>query len=79
MRANPVSSIRLYDCRLPFHNLLGREGMGLKIGLASLDTGRMGIAAQALGIAQAALEEGILYAQQRRQFRVPYPNTRLSR
>jgi len=71
MRANPVSSIRLYDCRLPLHNLLGREGMGLKIGLAALDVGRMGIAAQALGIAQAALEEGILYAQQRRQFRVP--------
>ena len=71
MRANPVSSIRLYDCRLPRENLLGRAGMGLKIGLATLDTGRMGIAAQALGIAQAALEEGILYAQQRRQFRVP--------
>lgn len=71
MRANPVSSIRLYDCRLPFDNLLGKEGMGLKIGLAALDTGRMGIAAQALGIAQAALEEGILYAGQRRQFRVP--------
>ena len=71
MRANPVSSIRLYDCRLPLDNLLGREGMGLKIGLAALDTGRMGIAAQALGIAQAALEEGILYAGQRRQFKVP--------
>ncbi len=71
MRANPVSSIRLYDCRVPLFNLLGRPGMGLKIGLASLDTGRMGIAAQALGIAQAALEEGILYAEQRRQFRVP--------
>jgi len=71
MRANPVSSIRLYDCRLSLDNLLGREGMGLKIGLAALDTGRMGIAAQALGIAQAALEEGILYAKQRRQFRVP--------
>ena len=71
MRANPVSSIRLYDCRLPIQNLLGREGAGLKIGLTALDTGRMGIAAQALGIAQAALEEGILYARQRRQFGVP--------
>ncbi len=71
MRANPVSSIRLYDCRVPLDNLLGRAGMGLKIGLATLDTGRMGIAAQALGIAQAALEEGLLYAKQRRQFRVP--------
>lgn len=71
MRANPVSSIRLYDCRVPKANLLGRTGMGLKIGLAALDTGRIGIAAQALGIAQAALDEAILYASQRRQFGVP--------
>jgi alkylation response protein AidB-like acyl-CoA dehydrogenase len=71
MRANPVSSIRLYDCRVPRANLLGRTGMGLKIGLAALDTGRIGIAAQALGIAQAALDEAILYANQRRQFGVP--------
>ena len=71
MRANPVSSIRLYDCRLPKDNLLGKSGMGLRIGLAALDTGRIGIAAQALGIAQAALEEGIRYANQRQQFGVP--------
>ncbi len=71
MRANPVSSIRLYDCRIPKHNLLGKTGMGLKIGLAALDTGRIGIAAQALGIAQAALEEGVQYANQRQQFGVP--------
>ncbi len=68
MRANPVSSIRLYDCRVPMGNLLGKEGIGLKIGLAALDTGRMGIAAQAVGIAQAALEEAVLYAGQRQQF-----------
>jgi alkylation response protein AidB-like acyl-CoA dehydrogenase len=71
MRANPVSSIRLYDCRVPKENLLGKTGMGLKIGLAALDTGRVGIAAQALGIAQAALEASILYANQRQQFGVP--------
>jgi len=71
MRANPVSSIRLYDCRVPAENLLGKEGMGLRIGLDALDTGRMGIAAQALGIAQAALEEAVRYAKQRRQFGVP--------
>ncbi|MFC1534871.1 acyl-CoA dehydrogenase family protein [Thermodesulfobacteriota bacterium] len=70
-RANPVSSIRLYDCRIPIGNLLGREGQGMKIGLAALDTGRMGIAAQALGIAQAAMEEAIRYSKQRRQFGVP--------
>jgi butyryl-CoA dehydrogenase len=71
MRANPVSSIRLYDCRVPKENLLGKTGMGLKIGLAALDTGRIGIAAQALGIAQAALEEAVQYANQRQQFGVP--------
>lgn len=71
MRANPVCSIRLSDCPVPRENLLAREGMGLKIGLAALDTGRMGIGAQAVGIAQAALEEAVRYARQRQQFGVP--------
>jgi alkylation response protein AidB-like acyl-CoA dehydrogenase len=71
VRANPVSSIRLKDCRVSAENLLGKEGMGLEIGLKALDTGRIGIAAQALGIAQAALEESVRYAKQRRQFGVP--------
>jgi len=71
MRANPVSSIRLADCLIPVENQLGREGMGLAIGLAALDTGRIGIAAQAVGIAQAALEESVRYAKERRQFGVP--------
>jgi butyryl-CoA dehydrogenase len=71
MRANPVSSIRLYDCRVPQDHLLGRCGQGLQIGLAALDTGRMGIAAQAVGIAQAALEEAVQYARQRRTFGAP--------
>lgn len=70
-RANPVSSIRLSDCRVPAENILGKEGSGMKIGLAALDTGRIGIAAQALGVAQAAMEEGIKYSRQRRQFGVP--------
>jgi butyryl-CoA dehydrogenase len=70
-RANPVSSIRLYDCRVPAENLLGGEGEGMKIGLAALDAGRIGIGAQALGIAQAAMEEGIRYSKQRHQFGVP--------
>jgi butyryl-CoA dehydrogenase len=71
MRANPVSSIRLTDCRIPVGNRLGREGMGLAIGMAALDTGRIGIAAQAVGIARAALEESVRYAKARRQFGVP--------
>ncbi len=71
VRANPVTSIRLYDCRIPKDHLLGRPGQGLIIGLAALDTGRIGIAAQALGIAQAALEEAVQYANQRQQFGKP--------
>jgi butyryl-CoA dehydrogenase len=71
MRANPVNSIRLYDCRVPVESLLGDEGQGLRIGLTALDTGRMGIAAQSAGIGQAALEEALRYARQRRQFGVP--------
>jgi butyryl-CoA dehydrogenase len=71
VRTNPVSSIRLYDCHIPVGNLLGKEGMGLRIGLAALDAGRMGIAAQAVGIAQGALEESVRYAKQRHQFGVP--------
>jgi len=71
MRANPVTSIRLYDCTVPLKNLVGREGMGLKIGLAALDIGRTGIAAQAVGISQAAFEEAVKYSRQRRQFGLP--------
>ncbi|MCK9275568.1 MAG: acyl-CoA dehydrogenase family protein [Syntrophales bacterium] len=68
MRANPVCSIRLYDCRIPLENLLGKEGAGLQIALETLDTGRLGIAAQATGISQAALEASFRYARERQQF-----------
>jgi butyryl-CoA dehydrogenase len=68
MRANPVSSLFFEDCRIPETNRLGKPGQGLKIGLTALDTGRIGIAAQALGIAQAAFEAALSYAKERRQF-----------
>ncbi len=71
MRANPVSSLFFEDCRVPAQNLLGRPGEGLKIGLTTLDTGRLGIAAQALGIAQAAFEAAVKYAKERQQFKRP--------
>ncbi|MDD5100951.1 MAG: acyl-CoA dehydrogenase family protein, partial [Syntrophales bacterium] len=71
MRANPVSSLFLEECRVPEANLLGRPGDGIKIGLATLDTGRIGIAAQALGIAQAAFEESVRYSKERQQFKKP--------
>jgi butyryl-CoA dehydrogenase len=68
MRANPVSSLFFEDCVIPRENLLGKKGQGLKIGLTGLDTGRIGIAAQALGIAQAAFEDSVSYAKERQQF-----------
>ena len=71
MRANPVSSLFMEDCRVPETNLLGRPGDGLKIGLATLDAGRLGVAAQALGIAQAAFEASVRYSKERQQFRKP--------
>ena len=71
MRANPVSSLFFEDCRIPETNLLGKPGQGLKIGLTALDTGRIGIAAQALGIAQAAFEAALSYAKERQQFNSP--------
>jgi len=70
MRANMVCSVRLTDCNVPAEHLLGKEGGGLGIGMTALDTGRIGIAAQALGIAQAALEAAVKYAGQRQQFGV---------
>jgi butyryl-CoA dehydrogenase len=71
VRANPVCSIVLTDCRVPKINLLSREGDGFKIAMAGLDTGRVGIAAQAVGIAQGALDASLKYAKERIQFRVP--------
>ena len=71
MRANPVSSLFLEECRVPEANLLGRPGEGIKIGLATLDVGRIGVAAQALGIAQAAFEEAVRYSKERQQFKKP--------
>ena len=71
MRANPVASLFFEDCRVPQENLLGKPGDGMKIGLAVLDNGRIGIAAQALGIAQAAMEAAVRYAKERHQFKKP--------
>ncbi len=61
----------LENCRIPQRNLVGKEGMGFKIAMQALDHGRVGIAAQALGIAQGALEEAVKYAKEREQFGRP--------
>jgi len=71
MRANPVSSLFLEDCRVPLDNCLGQSGSGIKIALTALDSGRIGIAAQALGIAQGAFEAAIKYSKERQQFKKP--------
>jgi alkylation response protein AidB-like acyl-CoA dehydrogenase len=68
LRTSRTAEITFNDCEVPAENRLGDEGQGLKIALEALDGGRVGIAAQALGIAQGALEAAASYAQQRRAF-----------
>ncbi len=67
-RSSPSVEILLNDCEVPVENRLGEEGQGLKIALHTLDGGRVGIGAQAVGLAQGALEEAVKYAKQRRAF-----------
>jgi butyryl-CoA dehydrogenase len=66
-----TSELVFENCRVPKENLLGEEGMGFKIAMRALDGGRIGIAAQALGIAEGALQESIKYAKEREQFGRP--------
>jgi len=67
-RSSPSVEILLNDCVVPAENRLGEEGAGLKIALAALDGGRIGIAAQAVGLAQGALNESVKYAKARKAF-----------
>ena len=71
IRACDTIEISFEDCRLPKENLLGPEEKGLSIALGTLDGGRIGIAAQAVGIAQGALDESIRYSKEREQFGRP--------
>lgn len=68
MRGSDTSELIFEDCRVPKENLLGKEGRGFKMALAILDGGRIGIAAQAVGIGQACLEAAIQYSKERKQF-----------
>ncbi len=74
IRACDTIEISFEDCRLPKENLLGPEEKGLSIGLGTLDGGRIGIAAQAVGIAQGALDESVRYSKEREQFNQPLAN-----
>ncbi|HEX8731000.1 MAG TPA: acyl-CoA dehydrogenase family protein [Ktedonobacterales bacterium] len=71
IRGSQTGELVFEDCEIPAANLLGREGEGFKIALATLDRTRPGIAAQALGIAQGALDFAVQYAKERVQFGQP--------
>ncbi|HEY4595560.1 MAG TPA: acyl-CoA dehydrogenase family protein [Thermoanaerobaculia bacterium] len=74
LKASRTAQIYFSDCRVPAENLLGEEGQGLKIALATLDHSRLGIAAQSAGIHQRALELAVSYAKERVQFGQPIAN-----
>ncbi|GIN90818.1 acyl-CoA dehydrogenase [Siminovitchia terrae] len=71
IRSSPTTEIIFEDCKVPAENVLGEEGQGFKIAMMTLDGGRNGIAAQAVGIAQGALEAAVEYAKERKQFGRP--------
>jgi len=71
IRAASTCGLVFEGCRVPVANRLGEEGEGFKVAMASLDAGRVGIAAQALGIAQGAYEAALAYAKERHQFGQP--------
>ena len=71
IRSSATAQLLFNNVKVPKENLLGKEGMGFKIAMATLDGGRIGIAAQALGIAQGAYEKAVEYAKEREQFGQP--------
>ncbi len=70
IRSSPTMELVFENCRIPKENLLGSEGQGFKVAMKTLDGGRIGIASQALGIAQGALDASVAYAKERKQFNV---------
>ena len=71
IRASSTTELIMEDCIVPKENLIGKEGKGFGIAMKTLDGGRIGIAAQALGIAEGAFEEAIAYMKERKQFGKP--------
>lgn len=68
IRGSSTCELIFEDCRIPRENLLGREGKGFAIAMKTLDGGRIGIASQALGIAEGAIDETVKYTTERKQF-----------
>ena len=71
IRGSATTELIFEDCRIPKENLLGQQGKGFSIAMKTLDGGRIGIASQALGIAQGAMDETIKYTKERKQFGKP--------
>ena len=71
IRSSDTVSLAFQDCKIPKENLIKEEGFGMKFALKTLDGGRIGIAAQALGIAQASLEAAVTYSKERKAFDHP--------
>lgn len=74
IRGSSTCELIFEDCKVPAENMLGSEGKGFKIAMMTLDGGRIGIAAQALGIAQGAYNETVKYVKERKQFGKPLSN-----
>jgi alkylation response protein AidB-like acyl-CoA dehydrogenase len=71
IRSSDTVSLAFEDCRIPVSNRIGEEGLGIKFALKTLDGGRIGIAAQALAIAEASLEASVKYSKERKAFEKP--------
>jgi len=71
LRASDTAEIHFENCRIPADALVGEEGIGFKIAMQALDNGRIGVASQAVGIAQGAFEEAVKYAKERVAFGKP--------
>lgn len=83
IRAAQVGEVIFEDCKVPVENLLAKEGKGFSIAMKALDGGRIGVGAQALGIAEGALQETITYMKERKQFGRPiykfqYPSFKMA-
>ena len=74
IRSSDTCSIGLNNAKVPKENIIGEEGMGFKVAMTTLNGGRIGIAAQALGIAQASLEAAVQYSKERKAFDAPIAN-----
>ncbi len=78
IRSSSTAELIFNDVKVPKENLLGKEGQGFKIAMSTLDGGRIGIAAQALGIAQGAYEHAVEYALERIQFGIPIAHQQIN-